>query len=236
MASLSPQLPDPRLVNERLPNELQLERRRQLRAIVPLPAPPAALPRRRRRRLEGYRPALLVAALAAALIALTWLAPLEAINASNQATDWLERHADVTGQAVATIALAAIGLLAIVGAWARATSWRRPVRLPAGGRIEVAEIERRLAGLLEERPDIVRAEVRVDNLHRRGLRLATRLHVAPDANLTSAIHAVSEAAELLLHGRLLVRLSSPPSVELKFDELDLRAGRVNGRRTHAAGG
>lgn len=196
-----------------------------------------ATPNRRRRggrRLEGYRGALLLALIATALIAVVWLAPVETLDASGDAVAWLEAHQTPTAQAIASVALGALALLGLVIAWGRRTALGRPVHLPAGGQITVAEIARRLEALIEEREGVHRAEVHVDNLHRRGVRVTSRIHVDPQANLSGAIEAVSEAAELLLHGHLLVRLSSPPSVELRFDELDLRSGRVDDQRTSAA--
>lgn len=202
----------------------------RLRALEP--APRRRVPRTPR--FEGYRGAIVLAAITAALIAVVWLAPVAALDASAEAVAWMESRLSPSAQAVATVALASVGLLGLVIAWARRTALGRPVTLPAGGRITVTEIARRLEQLIEEREDVRRAEVLVDNLHRRGLRVTSRIHVDAQANLTGAIQSVSEAAELLLHGHLLVRLSSPPSVELHFDELDLRSGRVHDQRTSAA--
>jgi len=202
----------------------------RLRALEPAPRRRLA----RSRRFEGYRGAIAFALLASALIAVVWLAPVAALDASAEAVAWLELRLTPSGQALATIALGTIALLALVIAWARRTALARPVNLPAGGRIAVDEVAARLTQMIEERDDVRRAEVRIDNLHRRGLRVSTTLHVTAQANLTGAIQTVSEAAELLLHGHLLVRLSSPPSVELHFDELDLRSGRVHDQRTSAA--
>ena len=201
-----------------------------LRALAPTPRPRA---RPRPRRLDGYRGAIALALVASALIAVIWLAPAPTLDASTEAIAWMEQRLTPTGQAVVTVALATIALLGLVIAWARRTALGRPVTLPAGGQIEVSEIATRLEALIEEHEDIRRAEVMVDNLHRRGLRVSSRIHVGAQANLTGAIQSVSEAAELLLHGHLLVRLSSPPSVELHFDELDLRSGRVHDQRTSA---
>ena len=202
----------------------------QLRALEPAPT----IRRRRTRRLDGYRGAILVCAVAAALVAALWLAPLETLDASSEVIGWIEARLTPAGQALATTGLAAIALLSLALAWGRATALRRPVSLPAGGRIAVDEIAGRLQQMVEARDDITRAEIRVDNLHRRGVRVSSRIHVASHANLSGAIHAVSEATELLLHGHLLVRLSSPPSIEVHFDELDLRSGRVHDQRTSAA--
>lgn len=202
----------------------------RLRALEPAPK----RRRTRTRRFDGYRGAMLLAVVTVALIAVVWLAPMAALDASAEAVAWMETRLTPSSQALATVALASVGLLGLVIAWARRTALGRPVALPAGGRVTVEEIARRLEQLIEEREDVRRAEVRVDNLHRRGLRVSSRIHVGAQANLTGAIQSVGEAAELLLHGHLLVRLSSPPSVELHFDELDLRSGQVHDQRTSAA--
>jgi hypothetical protein len=193
-------------------------------------------PRSRTRppRLDGYRGAIALATTAAALIAVVWLAPAEVLDASAQAVDRMQRGLSPTTQGVATVVLASVALLGLVITWARRTALGRPVTLPAGGQISTREIAMRLERLIEDHEDIRRAEVVVDNLHRRGLRVSTRIHVGAHANLNGAIRTVTEATELLLHGHLLVRLSSPPSVELHFDELDLRSGRVHDQRTSAA--
>ena len=177
---------------------------------------------------------MLLAAIAGVLIAMVWLAPVLALDATAEAITWMQQRLTPTSQALTTTGLATVALLGLVTAWARRTALGRPVALPAGGHIEVSEIARRLEEMIETRDDINRSEVRVDNLHRRGLRVTSKIHVASHANLNSALQTVSEAAELLLHGHLLVRLSSPPSVELHFDELDLRSGRVHDQRTSAA--
>lgn len=205
-------------------------RNARLRALDP----PAPKPSRRERRLEGYRGALGLAVLLTAAIAAVWLAPLTTLQASTDAIAWLEARLTPTGQAIATTALGTTALLGLVIAWARRTALGRPVSLPAGGRVSVDDVAVRLQQMIEERDDISSAEVRVDNLHRRGLRVSVQIHVASHANLNGAIQSVSEATELLLHGHLLVRLSSPPSVEVHFDELDLRSGRLHDERPSAA--
>jgi hypothetical protein len=214
-----------------IPNERSRRGRAALRALE---SPPARRRVARPKRLDGYRGAILFAAILGGLIAVIWVAPLTTLDASAEAIAQLKAGLTPTSQAVVSTALGALALLALVTAWGRKTALGRPVSLPAGGQIEVDEIARRLERIIEERDDVSRAEVQVDNLHRRGLRVSARIHVTSDANLTGAIEAVSEAAELLLHGHLLVRLSSPPSVELHFDELDLRSGRVHDERTSAA--
>lgn len=212
------------------PDSLRDGRALRLRALAPSPA----TRRPRRGRLEGYRVALVLTMTAVVLIALVWLAPIEALNASDDAISWLEQRLTPTGQALATTTLATVALLALTLAWGRATALGRPVTLPAGGKVTVQEIATRLEQMIEARNDIASAEVRVENLHRRGVRVAARIHVASHANLTGAIQMVAEAAELLLHGHLLVRLSSPPSVEVHFQELDLRSGQAHDQRTSTA--
>lgn len=212
------------------PGDFGRRRPPQLRALDPSPA----TRRRRKQRFEGYRGAIFVTVLASALIAVVWLVPFETLNASDEAIAWLESRLTPAGQALATTGLVTLALLSLALAWARATALRRPVSLPGSGKIGVDEIGSWLRQMIEAREDIRVAEIRIDNLHRRGVRVSSRIHVASHANLTGAIEAVSEAAELLLHGHLLVRLSSPPSIEVHFDELDLRSGRVHDQRTSAA--
>ena len=202
-------------------------RNARLRALAPKPS-------RRQRRLEGYRGALGLAAFLIAAIAAIWLAPLTALQASTDAIAWLEARLTPTGQAIATTGLGAVALLGLVIAWARRTALGRPLSFTAGGQVSVDDVAMRLQQMIEERDDISSAEVRVDNLHRRGLRVSVQIHVASHANLNGAIQSVSETTELLLHDHLLVRLSSPPSVKVHFDELDLRSGRLHDERPSAA--
>lgn len=176
----------------------------------------------------------MLATIAAALIAVVWLAPSVALEGAADTIASAQRGLNPSSQLVVTVALAALALLGLVVAWARQTALGRPVRLPAGGQVSVDEVATRLQQMIEERDDVRRAEVQVYNLHRRGLRVSTRIRVGAHANLTGAIQSVSEAAELLLHGHLLVRLSSPPTVELHFDELDLRSGQVHDQRPSPA--
>jgi hypothetical protein len=219
------------LRNPIAPGEISIRTRNaRLRALDP----PSPQPTRRERRLEGYRGALALVALLTALIATIWLAPLAALEASTDAIAWLEARLTPTGQALSTTALGTVALLGLVIAWARRTALGRPLSLPAGGRVSVDDVALRLQQMIEERDDISSAEVQVDNLHRRGLRVSAQIRVSSHANLNGAIQSVSEATELLLHGHLLVRLSSPPSVEVHFDELDLRSGRHHDERPSAA--
>ena len=204
----------------------------ELRTLAPVPAAKLA----RQAQPRNYRGALAFAVMMAVLIGVAWVAPLQALRNLAEATAWLEAHATTNGQAVVTTILAAAAGLGIVSAWARATALGRPIRLPSGGRITVDEVATQLQSLILQNDAVREAEVLVDNLHRNGVRVATHLHVASHANLNRTVEAVCEQTEWFLHAHLLVRLSSIPSVELSFDELDLRAGRVHDGTTHAADG
>jgi hypothetical protein len=208
------------------------DRAAESRTIAPVPAAKLA----RSSRPHNYRGALAFAALMAMLIGVTWASPAGALRNVATATEWLQIHTNTSGQAIAsTIFLAAAGL-GIVIAWTRATALKRPVRLPSGGRITVDDVAAQLRELVLQNDAVCEAVVRVDNLHRRGVRVATQLHVASHADLNRTVEAVCAQTEWFLHAHLLVRLSSIPSVELSFDELDLRAERIHDGTAHAAGG
>lgn len=208
------------------------DRGSELRALAPIPAvklAPQVQPR-------NYRGALAFSALMAALIGATWVAPLQALQTSVEAINWLEAHLTTSGQAIVTTVLAAAAALALAIAWGRATALSRPIKLPSGGRVSVDEVAGQLRSLILQADAVREADVHVDNLHRNGVRVATRLHMASHADLNRTVEVVCEQTEWFLHAHLLVRLSSIPSVELSFDELDLRVGRVHDGRAHAAGG
>jgi hypothetical protein len=178
-----------------------------------------------------YRGAFLASLLIAALLAVVWAAPVQALESLSTGLAWLERHDSERERAVLTTALAALALLLYVVAWGRATSRRRPVRLAGGrGRIAIEEVEARLRAALQERADIRTARVEVENRHRGGLAVVARLAVSADARLTETIEAATELAEDVIHEGLGVPMAAPPSLELQYEELDLRAGRGDGRR------
>ncbi len=170
------------------------------------------------------------------LIALTWLAPIDSLAAADRAIAWLTARADTDGQLIATVVLLSVAALGFTISWARHTALARPIRLPSGARISIDEVAAELRDLFLQNDTVREADVRVDNLHRRGVRVATSLHVSPTADLNRTIDTVCEQAEWFLHAHLLVRLSSIPSVELTFDEIDLRAGRPHDGTAHATGG
>jgi len=213
------------------PDQLDLaERVEALRVLAPVPA--ATL---RRSRSNRYRGALGFAMLMGLFLSVTWFAPLETLRSISEATAWLELRATTGGRATASTIFIAAGALGLAIAWARATALNRPIRLPSGGRITVNDLSSQLESLFLESEAVHRAEVRVDNLHRRGVRVVARLHVASHADLNRTVEAVCEQTEWFLHAHLLVRLSSIPSVQLSFDELNLRAGRVHDATTRANG-
>ncbi len=190
---------------------------------------PAARGAARRRALPGaLRGPLLVTALVAAALAVTWAASVPALAAAASAVAWLRSRDDGSGRAALTVVLAAGAALAFVVAWARATAPRRPVRLAGGrGRIAIGEVEDCLQAMLLERPDLVAASVEVENRHRRGVWVSARLDVTPDARLEDTIDAATHAVEELVYRRLGLDLAGPPRFDLRYDELDLRAGRAH---------
>jgi hypothetical protein len=74
------------------------------------------------------------------------------------------------------------------------------------------------------------AHVEVQNLHRRGLAVSATLEVASQARLAQTIDAAAALAEAIVHEEIGVRMWAPPLLDLRYDELDLKAGQANGRR------
>ena len=207
------------------------ERVKALHVLAPVPA--ATL--RHRTRSNQYRGALGFAMLMSLFLSVTWLAPLETLQSMSEAAGWLEQRATTSGRAIASTIFVAAGALGLAIAWARATALSRPIRLPSRAHITVDDLAAQLESLFVESDAVHRANVRVDNLHRRGVRVAAHLHVAPHADLNRTVEAVCEQTEWFLHAHLLVRLSSIPSVQLSFEELNLRAGRVHDATAQATG-
>jgi hypothetical protein len=212
----------------------KLDTANRVAALLTLPPVPATK-LMRRPQPHNYCGALLFAVLMAALAGLTWIAPMEVLRNVGNAAAWLETRTTTSGQAIATTAFLAAGALGIAIAWGRATALDRPIRLPSGVQIAVDEVSSQLESLILQSDSIHRADVQVDNLHRRGVRIGVQLHVAAHADLNHTVEAVYAQTEWFLHAHLLVRLSSISSVELSFDELDLRAGQVHDGTAHAAG-
>lgn len=199
---------------------------RRLTDPEPEAAPPIAYRAPRPRRLAFYRGAIWTALACAALIALTWIAPTEALRSVRDGASWLLARTDERGQAAVTVVLVAFAALAFAAAWGRATHPRRAVRLSDGrARMAVDEIAGALRDALEGRADTRAVEVRVENRGRHGLRLYAWLRVTRDARIDEVLEAVDAEAAALLR-RLGLPLAELPLVDVRYDELDLRAGRL----------
>lgn len=204
---------------------------RMLDAAAPLEAAPRAASYRSQRPVAGhaYRGALGVVLLMAAAIATTWLASAPVLAGLRDGAAWLAARDGERGRASATVIFAATAALALIVAWGRASATRRPVRLAGGrGRMAVEAIAQRLEASIRTRPEVRAATVVVTNRHWRGVRVEARLRVTPEARLDATITAFEAEAEALLHRRIGVPMESPPRVDVRYDELDLRAGRAHG--------
>jgi hypothetical protein len=163
--------------------------------------------------------------LAASIIAATWTASTAELEGAAFVVRWLQAHNDASARAAFTTLLLATTALSFVVAWARASAPRRPVRLAGGrGTIAVAEVEQLLRDALLARPDLVDARVEVEN-RRRGLRVTAQLFVTRDAQLMAVIDSVTLLVDELVYDRLGASLAGAPRLDLRYDELDLRAGR-----------
>lgn len=170
--------------------------------------------------------ALLFALIAAAVVAVAWLAPVVALDAAAAAIGWLRMHNDVTGRAALTVVVVAAAALAWVGVWARATAPRRPVRVAGGrGTIPVDEIAAWLTAQLELRDDVRDAAVSVQ--HRgKGVRVAARMAVTPDARLDDTTDGARTIIERVLTSQVGAPLDAAPAIELRYEELRLRPRRA----------
>ncbi len=174
-------------------------------------------------RRHGYRGALALALVMGAVAAVAWTASTEAIEAGSRGLGWLAAHDTARGRALLTVVCVTVAALALTLAWGRETSERRPVRL-AGGRARMAvdEVAATLREALLEEVALADAEVRVANLHRRGLRVSVRADVEPRARIDETVEAVDGVvAEVVLDG-LGSRLAARPAVDVRYRELDLR--------------
>lgn len=175
---------------------------------------------------HGYRGALLFAAAMAGLAAVAWGASTEALQAAGGSLDWLREHDTPQGRALATVLTASAAALALIGAWARETAEHRPVRLADGrARMTVDEVAAALRDVLLDDASIADAEVRVRNLHRRGLRVAVRADVQPRARIVDTVDSVDAAVREIVQQQLGMRLAARPAVDVRYRELDLRLGR-----------
>ncbi len=168
----------------------------------------------------AYALAWALAACAGAAIAVTWLASEPALSAARDAVAWAERENGPAGRAIVTVALAALGALGVVGAWARAVSGRRPVRVAdARGTMPVADLAAWARDALEARGDVLEARVWVRNRQRRGAEVAAQLLVAPDARLAETARAAEATVQSVLVAQAGVRLAGPVAIELRYEEL-----------------
>ena len=176
---------------------------------------------------RGFYAATVFASLAALLIAFVWIAPEPALDGASEAIAWL-RADDARGRAIATTALVALGALGYVAAWTRATSLRRPLQPgDARGAISVDEFASWLRAAVLEQPDVREAAVRVENLHRRGVRISLLLSVTPEARLAETVAEASSRVERVVRDRAGLELAEPPAIELRYEELILgSSGRL----------
>ncbi len=170
---------------------------------------------------RGFHAATAFASLAALLIAFVWTAPAPALDGASEAIAWL--RADSAGRrAIATTALVALGALGYVAAWTRATSLRRPLQVGGErGAISVHEFASWLRAALLEQPDVREAAVRVENLHRRGVRISLLLSVTPQARLAETVAEASSRVERVVRDQAAIELAEPPAIELRYEELIL---------------
>ena len=183
-----------------------------------MPAPIAPRPNRPLRSL------LLFALFALAATVAVWTASAAILDGAGGTLDWLRAHDDATGRALVTTILATATLLNIVLAWWRTSSPRRPVRVGRdGSTIAVDELAEWLRQALLERADVADATVRVENLHRRGVRVAVVLEVTAEARLEETGDSAAALVDRLIGERAGLPLDEPPHVELRYRELDLRS-------------
>jgi hypothetical protein len=174
--------------------------------------------------LLRYRLPLILLALCVALIAVTWTAWTPVLDAvATAAADLAGREGDGQTRVSATVGLAAFALLAFVLTWARATHPQRAVRLSGErGRMAVDAIAGGLRDALLELRDVREAEVSVQNRGRGRVLVRAWLRVSRDARIDDTL---DDAAEWLIRARLGLQLVGPPLVDVRYDELDLRAAR-----------
>jgi hypothetical protein len=183
---------------------------------------------------RGFHAATVFASLAALLIAFVWTAPEPALDGAAKAIAWL--RADAAGRAIATTALVALGALGYVAAWTRATSLRRPLYVDGErGAIPVDQFASWMRAALLDQPDVREVAVRVENLHRRGVRIALVLSVTPHARLAEIVAEATSRVERVVRDRAAIELAEPPAIELRYEELVLgsREGRSVSERAES---
>ena len=170
------------------------------------------------------RSLLLFALFALAATVAVWSASTAILDGAGGTLDWLRVHDGPAGRALVTTILATATLLNLVLVWWRASSPRRPVRVGRrGSTIAVDELAEWLRQALLERADVAEAMVRVENLHRRGLRVAVVLEVTAEARLEETGDSTAALVEQLIGERAGLPLDEPPKVELRYRELNLRS-------------
>jgi hypothetical protein len=177
--------------------------------------------------LRRYRAPLLLAGACLPVMAVTWLAWAPVLDAVSTATaELVAREGDGQTQVTVSVALVAVALLGFVVAWARATHPRRAVRLSGErGRMAVDVIAGGLRDAFLELRDVREAEVSVQNRGRGRVLVRAWLRVSRDARIDDTLDEVDDAAEWLIRARLGLELAEPPLVDVRYDELDLRAAR-----------
>ena len=177
-----------------------------------------------------YLAPTLFALLAAAATAFLWTAPAVALDGTTSVVAWLRDRDDTAGRAIVTTVLATLALLGYVVAWGRATALHRPVRVGGErGTIPIAEFAAWIGDAVRTGADVRDAEVRVENRHRRGVRVALVLHVTPDARLQRATATAAASVEAVVCEQAGVRLDRPPTIEVRYEELILHARRPGSR-------
>lgn len=164
----------------------------------------------------------------AGLIAATWLAWTPVLDAVAEGASALAgREGDERTRPTVTVALGALAVLGFVLAWWRGTHPRRAVRLSGDrGRMAVDAIGGRIRASLLEMEEVREAEVGVENRGRGRVRVRAWIRISPEARIDDVLDGVDDAAERLVQDRLGLRLSEPPLADVRYDELDLRAGRA----------
>lgn len=175
-----------------------------------------------------FRVPLLVALACGALGAAVWLAWTPALQGiADAAAALAAREGDGRTQLTASIALGALALLAFLAAWGRATHPRRAVRLSGDrGRMAVDAIAGGLRQSFLGLHAVRDAEVTVTNRGRGRVLVRAVVRVDPDARIDDTLDGVDDLAAWLVQDRLGLILHDPPMVDVRYDELDLRAGRA----------
>lgn len=178
-------------------------------------------------RWRVLRAPALFALVCGGLIVATWVAWAPFLDALAEGTAALAvREGDGVTQPIATVVFIGVAALGFVLAWWSVTHPRRAVRLSDDrGTMPVDAIAGQLRAAILETDEVREAEVSVENRGQSRVRVRTWLRVSPEARIDDVLDGVDEAAEWLVYHRLGLLLSEPPLAEVKYDELDLRAGR-----------